>query len=102
MTLTEAQMHQRLENAPRKKAGKVNFECPNCGRNLERTIWGNATEIDDQGELTYDFFEAQAKCGCGAAILVAETDYEGGMELFWLNKKEMSQNPNDSRSKEEA
>jgi len=90
MTLTEAQMDQRLENAPRRRAGKVDFDCPNCGRHHERTIWGNATEIDEDGKLTYDFFEAQAKCRCGAAILVAETDYEGGFELFWLNKKEMS------------
>ena len=97
MTLTEAQMHQRLENAPRRKAGEVDFDCPNCGKALHRTIWGNATEIDEDGELTYDFFEAQAKCRCGAAILVAETDYEGGMELFWLNKKEMAANKGEGK-----
>jgi len=97
MTLTEAQMHQRLENAPRKKAGEVGFVCPNCDRYLKRTLWVTATEIDDQGELTYDLCEATAKCRCGAAILVAETDYEGGMELFWLNKKEMAANKGEGK-----
>lgn len=92
MVLTQTQMEKKLETAPRKRAGEVNFDCPNCGKHLHRTIWGTATEIDEDGELTYDFFAAQAKCRCGAAILVAETDYEGGLERFWLNKKEMTAN----------
>jgi len=82
-------MEERLEKAPRKKAGSITFQCPNCYKELTRTIWANASEIDEDGELTYDFFEAQAVCRCGAVILAAETDYNGGFEVFWLNEKDM-------------
>ena len=96
MTLTDTQMEQRLDNAPRKKAGDVDFDCPNCGKSLHRTLWASATEIDEDGELTYDFIHAEAKCGCGAALLIAD-DYES-FGVYWLNKKEMTQDYTEKRS----
>ena len=89
--LTQAEMEKRLEEAPRRNSGVVTFACPNCDKELTRTVWGHAHEIDHDGNLTYDFYEAQAKCKCGARFLVAEVDYDGNFTMFWLNKKEMQQ-----------
>lgn len=88
MTLTHAQMDKALEEAPRKEAGDVWLDCPNCGEEHHKTIWMDAWEVDDEGNLTYDGPQATASCECGAAILVAwQPDGQG--EIYWLNKKEM-------------
>ena len=79
------------EKRYRKKAGEVDFSCPNCNRNLHRTIWAEATEFyEDTGKPTphgYDLITAFASCPCGAQLLVADT-YER-LELYWLNEKKL-------------
>ena len=95
MFLASAQMEHRLDNAPRKNMGKAIFSCPNCGKEHERTIWGTATEIDETGKLTYDFYHASAQCGCGASLMIAD-DYES-WGCYWLNKKEMTQVTHETR-----
>lgn len=88
MTLTQEQMNQALEDAPPVNAGEVDFGCPNCEKEHHETIWMEAMEVDDEGELTYDFPHATKICSCGASILIAwQPDGEG--ELYWLNKKKM-------------
>ena len=88
MVLTEKQMEEKLEKAPRKNVGRVTFGCANCGRTLVRTIWSHASEIDEDGHLYYDFDEALGRCRCGAMNLVAFQP-DGQEELYWLNKEEM-------------
>ena len=88
MTLTHEQMNQALEDAPRINAGEVDFDCPNCGNEIHETIWMDAWEVDDEGELSYDCPLATSSCKCGASILVAWQP-DGEAELYWLNKKEM-------------
>jgi len=88
MTLTHAQMDKALEEAPRKDAGEVDFECPNCGTKIHETIWMDAWEVDDEGELSYDCPLATSDCKCGASLLVAWQP-DGQAELYWLNKKKM-------------
>jgi hypothetical protein len=89
--LTEAQMVERLKNAPRRKAGDVTFSCPHCDREMTRVLWTQPDEIDEYGNIIYDALTmANASCKCGAKILVAEVDYSGTLELYWLNKKEMN------------
>lgn len=86
---TQEEMESILKSAPRRNEGRTTFTCPNCYRVLTRTIWGHAEEVDEYGCLTYSLYAAQATCRCGASLLVAETDYSGGFELFWLNKEEI-------------
>ena len=90
MTLTPPQMRKLLDKAPRKNAGEVDFDRPNCGDAHHETIWMDAWEVDDAGKLFYDGPQATAVCKCGASILVAwQPDGEG--ELYWLNKKKMQE-----------
>jgi len=88
MTLTQAQMEKNLEEAPPKEVGEVDFECPNCGEMQHETIYVNAWEIDDQGEIMYDGPMATTVCECGASLLVAWQP-DGQAELYWINKKKM-------------
>jgi hypothetical protein len=73
----------------RHKVGDVDFNCPNCNRELHRVLWEHASEwdVETKKPTMFDFVEAHAKCRCGALILVADT-YER-FELYWLNEKEM-------------
>ncbi|MBW2671999.1 MAG: hypothetical protein JRD89_01120 [Deltaproteobacteria bacterium] len=84
MTLTAEQMEKRLREAPRKKVGRVTFTCANCGRNMTRTIWAEAVEIDEDGEIFYDLEHAVGNCRCGA-INVVVYQWDGEAELYWIN-----------------
>ena len=88
MTLSQVQMEKLLDEAPRKEAGDVRFDCPNCEKEHHETIWVDAWEVDDEGNLMYDGPQATTVCECGASVLVAwQPDGEG--ERYWLNKKDM-------------
>lgn len=96
MTLNQAQMHKLLEEAPRKDAGEVDFECPNCDNELHETIWMDAWEVDDVGELSYDGPQATSICKCGASLLVAWQP-DGEAELYWLNKEKMQPSSHEAK-----
>lgn len=71
------------DTPPRKKVGDCDFDCPNCNRELHRTLWRE----QDKDDLECGFVHADAKCRCGAHILVAD-DLES-FKVFWLNEKDM-------------
>jgi len=74
---------------PRMKVGDVDFQCPNCCRELHRTIW-QEREIDMDGKLSaIGLVHADALCSCGAQILVADDLERFG--LYWLNEQKMKQ-----------
>ncbi len=88
MSLTQAQMEKMLDEAPRKEAGDVWFDCPNCEKEHHETVWVDAWEVDEDGYLGYDGPQATSVCECGASILVAWQP-DGEAELYWLNKEKM-------------
>jgi len=88
MKLTQEQMEKKLESAPRKKVGDVDFECAHCNRTHHRAIWESAWEIDEEGNIGYEGPIATAKCRCGALNLVAWQP-DGQVELYWINKRAM-------------
>jgi len=91
-------MEKLLDEAPRKDVGEVWFDCPNCYKEHHETIYEDAWEVDEEGNLTYDCPTATTVCDCGASILVAwQPDGQG--ELYWLNKKKM-QDCSDSTTRE--
>ena len=73
----------------RHKVGVVTFNCPNCGKELTRTVWEHATEWDEETkEVTeFDHVAAHARCSCDAEILVADDGEHMG--VYWLNEKQM-------------
>lgn len=88
MTLTPVEMEALLSKASPREVGDVWFDCPNCEKEHHEKIWEEASEVDEDGEIFYDFPHALKNCDCGASILVAwHPDGEG--ELYWLNKKDM-------------
>ena len=72
---------------PRKKVGDCDFTCPNCGREHHRTLW----EEQDDPEEGMNLIHADAKCRCGALLLVAD-DMEH-FNVYWLNKQKMKAKP---------
>lgn len=90
MSLTQSQMEKLLDEAPQREVGEVWFDCPNCYKEHHEKIFEEALEVDEDGEVFYDFPHALKICDCGASILVAwQPDGEG--ELYWLNKKVMQE-----------
>jgi len=81
----------------KRKVGEVDFNCPNCNRQLHRVIWerGPDIELDGKGRKVgpiwnTGFETAFAICSCKAQIIIG-IQPDGEAMMYWINESKMKE-----------